>query len=164
MSVACRPPAECGPEEIRAFARLLDGAFGASDRSARIGRAVALVFLKAGSELAGVAAIKTPDSRHRREMFARAGVALPGPPPRHELGWVVVDGGHRGRGCSRLLVQAALQAAGHLDLFATSHTGNHPMHRTLERLGFTRVGHPWFSRRHQRELALFLRTAAPRAG
>lgn len=161
LRVACRRPAECGPEEIRAFARLLDRAFGASDRSARVGRAVALVFLEAGSELAGVAAIKTPDYDHRRGVFTRAGVALAGPPPRHELGWVVVDESHRGQGCSRLLAQAALEAAGQVDLFATSHTGNHAMHKTLERVGFTRLGRPWLSRRHQRELALFLRTAAP---
>lgn len=161
MRVACRPPAECGPEELRAFARLLDGAFGAGDRSKRIGRAVALVFLEDGGEVAGVAAIKSPDYGHRRRVFERAGVALASPPPRHELGWVVVDERHRGRGCSRLLAQAALEAAGHTDLFATSHTRNHAMHRTLERIGFTPVGRAWLSRRHQRELLLFLRTAAP---
>lgn len=166
MRVACRPPAECGPEELRAFARLLDGAFGAGDRSARIGRAVALVFLEDGGEVAGVAAIKSPDYGHRRRVFEGAGLALESPPPRHELGWVVVDEAHRGRGCSRWLAQAALEAAGHVDVFATSHTGNRLMHRTLEHVGFTRVGRSWFSRRHQRELALFLRPAgpAPRAG
>ncbi len=161
MKVTCRPPAGCSPGELRAFARLLDEAFGASDRSARIGQAVALVFLKDGSELLGIAAIKRPSYDHRRGVFARAGVALAGPPPRHELGWVVVDEGRRGLGCSRLLAQAALEAAGQVELFATSHTGNRPMHRTLERLGFTRVGRAWFSGRHQRELLLFLRTAAP---
>lgn len=163
MTIDRRRPEECTPEDSEAFSHLLCRAFGAGsgDRSRRIAAARCLVLLREGGELVGIAALKAPTYSQRRSAFARAGVPLLGAPPRHELGWVVVDERHRGRRYSRLLVESALQAAGDADVFATSHTENTPMHRTLRRSGFAVVGSPWFSGRHGRKLMLFVRPARP---
>lgn len=162
MEVARRRPAECTPAEIDVFSRLLCRAFGAGtgDRARRIARARCLVFLREGEELLGIAALKAPRPSHRRGVFVKAGVPLSGPAPPHELGWVVVEERQRGRRLSRLLVESALQAAGQAEVFATSHTENLAMHATLRRCGFTAVGDPYFSRRHERRLVLFVRARA----
>lgn len=161
MTIARRRPAECTPEESAAFSQLLCRAFGSGDRSKRIAAARCLLLLREVGELGGIAALKAPTYSQRRSAFARAGVPLLGAPPRHELGWVVVDERHRGRRYSRLLVESALQAAGDADVFATSHTENTPMHKALRRSGFTSAGSPWFSRRHGRKLMLFVHAARP---
>lgn len=162
VEIARRRPAECSPEEIESFARLLRRTFGAApgDRARRIGRARCLVFLREGEGLVGIAGLKVPTASHRRGVFVKAGVPLSGPAPPYELGWVVVDERQRGRRHSRLLVESALQAAGEAEVFATSHTENLAMHATLRRCGFTAVGDPYFSRRHERRLVLFVRARA----
>jgi GNAT superfamily N-acetyltransferase len=166
VTIARRTPAECTPEEREAFSQLLCRAFGvgSGDRGKRIAAARCLILLREAGELVGIAALKAPTYSQRRAAFAKAGVPLLGAPPRHELGWVVVDERFRGQRYSRLLVESALQAAGDADVFATSHTENTPMHRTLRRSGFTAAGSPWFSRRHGRQLMLFVRPARPSEG
>mgnify|MGYP001603269948 CR=1 FL=1 len=161
MKIARLKPAECTPEEIESFSQLLCRAFGvgSGNRVKRIGRARCLVFLREGEELVGISALKVPTNSHRRSVIVKAGVSLSASALPYELGWVVVDGRYREKRHSRLLVESALQAAGDADVFATSHTDNTPMHRTLQRYGFTALGTPYFSPRHKRMLVLFVRAA-----
>ena len=155
------PPSECSAQEIGGFCGLLDQAFGPRDRSQEIRAAHSLVYLHEGQALLGIAALKTRSVDMTRDVFQSAGVSLPEKAALYELGWVVVDQRHRGRRLSRILVEAALQAAGDACVYATCHDTNAAVHRTLRRYGFTETGTAFYSERHGKTLVLFTRAGRP---
>ncbi|WP_420800944.1 GNAT family N-acetyltransferase [Pseudomonas cavernicola] len=75
----------------------------------------------------------------------------------YELGWVFIAPEARGNGFAQNLSQAAMAFAEGQGIFATSHTDNTLMHRTLTRLGFIQSGAPYPSTNATRHLQLFTR-------
>lgn len=119
-------------------------------------RLVAMAF--DGSELVGVSGLKRPSERHRREIAAGSNVSVSSREYAYELGWVFVEPHARRRGISLLVCDAILRQVGDAHVFATSNTSRTPMHRTLTKLRFHRVGLTWPSARNPGEdLALFVR-------
>ena len=76
-----------------------------------------------------------------------------------ELGWVFVLPSARG-GKSYPLCAPLIEAAKGKGVFATSRAGNKPMHVTLGKLGFSRVGEQWPSGQNPDNLWLFVKNAA----
>jgi GNAT superfamily N-acetyltransferase len=161
VTVERRHPSECTPQELASFASLIRnaGEVEASGLNQRIRRAKSLTFLRDGDKMIGVAALKIPDATYKRRVFANAGVPLSEPGYPYELGWIAVDPLYQGKGLSRSLVESALAAADESEVFATSHSDNSPMHKTLARFGFRRVGAPYSSSRPDRTLILFVRAS-----
>ena len=122
-----------------------------------------LVFLKRGSCLTGVAALKNPIPRYRQTIKSNSGVSVEASDFPFELAYVVVLSSARGQGLSGELTRAALSASGGSGVFATARTDNAPMHATLEKLGFEKVGSPYASGRRNHQLQVFVRPAPPSA-
>src|SRR5712692_4061160 len=128
----------------------------------RIRSAVRLIFLSVCCCLCGVAALKRPERRYRKDVSSKSGIPLPEAEYPFELGWVFVMPSARGRRFSLDLTQAALSAAGTAGVFATSRTDNIPMHAVLTKFGFVPAGHPYPSTRGSHQLQLFVRRSAQR--
>jgi hypothetical protein len=54
-------------------------------------------------------------------------------------------------------VEALLADYRHDGIFATSHTTNEAMHKTLARFGFKQAGNPWHGKDADEMIQLFLR-------
>ncbi len=159
MKTITKSPADCSTEELDDFCRIVRAAgevdpYGLKER-VRCAKAVA--FAISDGETLGVAALKVPDENYRQSVFTNAKANRSACEYPFEVGWVVVDDHHRGKGLSRILVEATLTAAGDVSVFATSASSREPMHRTLRRLGFVQAGEPYLSRRRNSDLLLFVR-------
>ncbi|HEY8696894.1 MAG TPA: GNAT family N-acetyltransferase [Rhizomicrobium sp.] len=156
-----KTPAECSPLERTEFATLVckGGEVNAKGLDARISLAAQLVFLKQGTDLLGIAAIKNPLGGYRISVSKKSAVALPPAQFPYELGWVFVEETARGKGYSQALVKCALAPLAQAGVFATSRADNAPMHRTLAVFGFTAKGNTYPSIRKHYELKLFVRPA-----
>ena len=110
-----------------------------------VNEAKALLFLHVDKQLVGVAGIKRPRNKHRNDVFRDAGVPEYACKFQFELGWVFVKCEYRGKGYSRALSAAAMSEAEGEPTFATTRLDKPAMQRTLERLGFRRLGDSWLS-------------------
>jgi len=157
-------PNECSDKEIEDFAALVaaGGEVELEGLEARVRSAICLVFLSLGPCLVGVAGLKKPSERHRKEVSDASGVSLPAAQVPYELGWVFVMPSARGKRFSVELTRAAVDAAAGAGLFATSRTDNANMHATLMKFGFKEVGKKWRSKRGRHSLMLFMRLDAER--
>lgn len=147
MRVECRAPSECGLAEIKAFCRFVyqGGEVDKKGLQDRIKRAATLVFLYAGDDLAGIAAVKRPVPAYKRRVFEKAGFPDAASGFSMELGWVYIEPWHRVKKLSRQLVDAAIDSVRGEALFATSRSDNGAMHATLARFGFVMAGSPYRS-------------------
>jgi hypothetical protein len=126
----------------------------------RVLAAPQLAFLRQGDCLVGVGGLKSPSAAHRHEVESGSNVALPIAQVPFELGWVFILPSARNRKFSLPLCRQLIAAAGNQGVFATSRVTNSGMHRTLEKLGFSRQGAEWHSHRSNDNLALFVRRTA----
>lgn len=159
IKVTTLKPRACDDKAIEDFIALVRA--GGEVKSAGLGRrvraAASLVFLEICCCVRGIAALKRPEQDYRKRVSLNSGIVLPEAKYPFEFGWVFVMPSARGRGLSLDLTQAALSVAGTAGVFATSHTGNAPMHKALEKCGFARLGRPYPSDRGQHKIQLFLR-------
>ena len=118
-----------------------------------------LSFLHVEGKLLGVAGLKHPSAHHRAEVEQGSGIALPATAFSIELGWVYVLPAARG-GKSLALCFPLVDAVRGEGIFATSRSDNIPMHRTLQKLGFSRVGGEWPSGQNPASLWSFTCTTA----
>lgn len=125
----------------------------------RIENAKALLFGISDELRVAVAAVKCPDSDYRERIFRKAGIGDLSAKHEFELGWLFVVPKYRRKGFSTLLVNAAMEALGTSNSYATSKTTNFPMHRTLLKFGFFSAGKPWRSSRGPYDLAMYLKSA-----
>lgn len=138
-------PKNCTTAEIADFCALVrqgeevqeDGLKG------RVKKAAALVFLRTNGELVGVAGLKCPAKSHRDKVFSKAGVPDVAEAFELELGWVFIPKAHRQKGYARVLSAAALSQNDRQATFATTRADNVAMQKTLEHLGFRRLGDSW---------------------
>jgi predicted GNAT family N-acyltransferase len=151
-----RNPSDCSNEELRAFCAL-GGEVAAEGLLGLVKRAKTLAFRYEGDKLVGVAALKNPSPRYRREVFQDADAKLDAGTFPLELGWVVVDDQHKRKKHSLAVVESLLSDAS-TNIYATSSTANEPMHKGLRRFGFTATGKAYPSKEHEgQEVALFVR-------
>lgn len=153
-----KKPAACSKGELREFARLVREGFRGSDEGLpdRIERARLLAFCYATDDwLVAIAGLKSPNSTHRRDVFAKASVSASASAYSVELGWVYVVPTHRRKRIAQSLCRSLLAFAPGSGIYATTRPDNVPMIRILLALGFERVGRP-FPRRDE-ELVVFLR-------
>lgn len=157
--IIVKKPKECSGTELERFVNLVCAGeeVAASGLETRVRNAAFLIFLTEEQHLIGIAALKRPSLNYRRLVSEKAGVALETSVFPYELGWVYVIPSARGRGFSRKLVSAAIDAAGGMGMFATSRENNVCIHRTLEHLGFVRSGLLYASSLGNYKLQLFLR-------
>ena len=125
----------------------------------RVKNAHSLAFLRAGNCLIGVAGLKLLSKNRLNEVSSGAGVNLSEQDFSLELGWVFVLPSARG-GKSYPLCAPLVSAAQGAGIFATSRSGNTPMHTTLKKMGFTRQGGEWPSGQNPDNLRLFSKHAA----
>lgn len=154
-------PERCTKTELHQFCELVrqGGAVESHGLENRVRKAQALVFLHVDGETVGIAAIKNPSAGYRDDVFRKAGVPQAGNQFHLELGWVFVLPDHRGKGYSLILSAAAMSQAERKPTFATTRLDNLAMQRTLEHLGFTRLGDSWQSTRGNKpRLVLYVTT------
>jgi GNAT superfamily N-acetyltransferase len=159
--VSVKRPGECTDAEMSDFLSLVRAGDEVVPEGLgnRLARAHRLLFLRSQGCLLGVAALKKPQSNYRGSVAKKAGFALGEQRFPLELGWIYVLPSARGSGCAGRLVAAAIDAANRMGVFATSRSDNVPMHRTLKKFGFYKVGKPFPSDRAHRQLELFIRTS-----
>lgn len=138
-------PSECTVAECDGFAALVaaGGQVYVAGLRERIAGADRLAFHYRNGALAGVGGLKNLPLSYREGIFRQARSSLRAADFPLELGWVFVETAYRGTGISGSLVQALTEAAGDRNVYAISHTDNHPMHKSLERYGFGREGTPY---------------------
>jgi GNAT superfamily N-acetyltransferase len=154
-------PELCSPAELAAFRTLVQQGDEVQRRGLlnRVKTARALVFLKLEGSVVGIAALKEPATTYRHGVFRKAGVPEPAKPCALELGWVYVLPNHRAKKYSLVLSEAALSHANGKPTFATTPLDNVAMQKTLEHLGFRRLGDSWPSYRGKRpRLVLYVTT------
>jgi RimJ/RimL family protein N-acetyltransferase len=144
-----KDPGSLNPSELRQFCEFVRRGDEVQSQGLedRVKQAKALVLLQVNSELVGIAAIKQPLKTYRDGVFKKAGVPEAAEAFQLELGWVYVPPQHRRQGYSRVLSVAAMSQADRKPTFATTRLDNVAMHRTLENLGFRRLGDSWRSDR-----------------
>ncbi|HRE84281.1 MAG TPA: GNAT family protein [Opitutaceae bacterium] len=152
------PPAQFSAVEKEQFAQLVlsGGEVAAAGLAERIESAIRLTFMRTGSELIGVAALKQPAANYRRAVFEKAEASDPMENFPYELGWIVLKNEFRGKGLSTDLVSSALRPACGLGVYATVRLNNEPMRRTLIRSGFRPEGTHFQSERGHYRLALYV--------
>jgi predicted GNAT family N-acyltransferase len=112
----------------------------------RVRQAKALAFLYVSGTLVGVAALKQPLPRYRDDVFKGAAMAQCATLFDLELGWVYVLPEHRRKHYSEVLSAAAKSQSNNAPIFATTRLDNKWMQKTLERLGFKRIGDSYDSK------------------
>jgi hypothetical protein len=101
--------------------------------------------------------LKNPSKDYRDGVFEKAGVPDAAKPYELELGWVFVLPEQQGKKYSLVLSAAALSQASRTPTFATTRLDNVAMQKTLEHLGFRRLGDSWRSARgRQPRLVLYV--------
>jgi len=163
LNTEIRQPQSCNDFDIAAFCSLVrqGGEVEVDGLEERVRTARALAFLYIDRALAGIAALKQPNRRHRDGVFIAAGLANAADFA-FELGWVFVPPEHRGRGYSWIVSAAALSQADGISTFATTRLDNVPMQKTLSRLSFNRAGDAWASSRGEYQLVLYVTSPSQR--
>jgi len=161
MKAETRAPQEWSHDDLERFEAFVKaaGEVEPTGLGNRIAHAVSLTLLREGSALIGSAAVKIPSAAYRRRVFQKAEAQLDDRRYNQELGWIAIHSEYRGQKLSRTVVDSALESIAPAPVFATSRASNLPMHRTLERFGFARVGRPYSSERSDEQLVLFVRDA-----
>jgi len=159
VKVIGKSPTACCDAEIADFIALVlgGGEVRADGLEERVRSAEWLVFLREGTCLVGVAGLKCPAPAYRRKIEALSGIPLAQESFPFELGWIYILPSARRRGLSLPLCRRAIEAARASGIFATSRTGNHAMHKTLEKLGFLVAGSEYPSANGNDRLKVFLR-------
>ncbi len=159
LTIKSNPPSDSTAADIATFQSLIleGGEVDARGLSQRVAHAERLAFALDDHNLLGIGALKLPNFRYRKSIFAKSGSSRLPTDFSLELGWVYVKHGFRGRGISLRLVQELLATAHGSNVFATARTNNTAMHRSLERSGFVRDGKPYASEMRNDKLQLFVR-------
>lgn len=118
-----------------------------------------LVFLRQGSCLSGVAALKNPLQSYRQKISKKTGVLVEASEFPFELGYIFVLPSARSQKLSVDLTRAALLRAQGKGVFATSRIDNVRMHATLGKFSFVKSGCVYTSSSGSYDLQLFLRPA-----
>ena len=149
VNTEIREPDGCSDAEIAAFCCFVRQGGEVEERGLedRVRRAKALAFLYVSGTLVGVAALKQPNQRYRDGVFKKAKVSQCTALFDLELGWVYVLPEYRGKHYSAVLSAAAKSQSNNASIFATTRSDNKPMQKTLERLGFKRIGNTYDSTR-----------------
>jgi GNAT superfamily N-acetyltransferase len=145
-------------DDFTAFV-LAGGEVAANGLRERVAKAAHIAFARENECLLGVAGLKKPAQGYRGRIERGADTKLPAETLPLELGWVYILPSARGRKLSAALCRPLVALAEGKGIFATSRTDNAPMHRTLEKLGFKRIGQEWPSKNDDAKLALFIRDA-----
>lgn len=161
LKVCAASPQEFQPKEIDDFVAfvLTGGEVTGARLRERVMRAPCISYLRSKDCLLGVAGLKSPEQGYRARVEKNSKTALSEAEFPYELGWVFILPSARDRKMSFPLCQPLVTAAKGAGVFATSRTTLKGMHRTLEKLGFVRVGSEWPSKENDGNLALFLRHA-----
>jgi predicted GNAT family N-acyltransferase len=156
--IEVKKPSKCSEKELEDFECfvLAGGQVNLNTLNSLISKAKALVFLKQGGCLKGIAAIKNPNLTYKNKVFEKAKATVLASDFMFELGWIFVLPSERGKKFSRELVKAALTAADSQSLFATSHLSNEKMHHTLKEYGFSCHGQE-YSNSNGSKNVLFIR-------
>ncbi len=157
--IVAKAPSSCSAAEISVFVGLVTagGEVASGGLEQRVRDAAQLAFLHSAGQLAGIAALKNPNSTYRNRVATGSGVALPYDSFPYELGWVFVVPEARGSGHAHHLSQAVVALAESHGVFATSRTDNPPMHHVLVKLGFVQTGEAYASQHGEHHLQLFTR-------
>jgi len=143
--IEVKKPSKCSEKELEDFEDfvLAGDQVNPNTLNSLIRKAKALVFLKQGGCLKGIAAIKNPNLNYKNKVFEKAKATVLASDFMFELGWVFVLPSERGKKFSHELVKAALTASDSQSVFATSHLTNEKMHHTLKLYGFSCHGHEY---------------------
>jgi len=157
MHIIVKKPSDCSEAELQDFVELILAGCEVTSLGldARVRAAASLVMLTVNGCLTGIGAIKQPLPDYRKSISEKADVALSPVAFPYELGWVFVLLSARGHKLSQFVVKEALSSITGAGIFATSRSDNLPMHRSLERFGFVRLGRVYTSDRGNHQLQLF---------
>lgn len=153
------PPNECDREELVSFARLVKrgGEVDSARLMNRLQKARYLGFHYCDEQLAGIAALKSPQASYRDKVFHRAGILEKTADYRTELGWAYTLKPFRKLGICKQLSDLLIQGMPHENGFATTRDNNVAMQKLLKELGFEKAGRSFFGRDQETLIQLWLR-------
>jgi GNAT superfamily N-acetyltransferase len=158
--VVARRPADCSPDQIRAFVRIVASGGEVKEKDIANGaeRAEYLLWIAGHSNaLAAVAALKRPFDSYRRRISRKTGVDLRADDFAYEFGYACTVQEHRRRGHGRRLLARALDLASRDGVYATVRADNSPMRSLLEVSGFGKAGEEYRSQGRDARLVLYTR-------
>lgn len=121
----------------------------------RIKQAKLLAFVYCGSNLVGVAALKSPTDLYRKKVFYRSKSPEIADKYILELGWCYIDPLHRRKGICRKCIEKLLKNEPNQDIFAS--TAENSMRTILIEYGFILTGQPYASEKDaSRLLSLYI--------
>lgn len=161
QTLVAQKPGSFTETELQDFIAMVraGGEVGDAVLEENVRNAECLVFLRQGSCLGGVAALKNPLPGYRHTIKVKTGVTVGASEFSFELGYVFVLPSVRRQGFSVALTRAALATAGGKGVFATSRTNNDGMHATLKKFSFVQTGSSYASVHGDHYLQLFVRRA-----
>lgn len=130
---------------------------GSNQVISNIKNAAIIVTIKDDTELKGIATLKNPLSTYRKHISDKSGFDVSLTKFPYELGYIVIIPSARGTGLSRILVDAAVNAANGKGIFATARTNNTRMISTLQKFGFKPVGNSYLGRDGVNKIQIFVR-------
>jgi ribosomal protein S18 acetylase RimI-like enzyme len=160
FTIEVSAPGVCEAAAVAEFQALVreGGEVDPSTLPALVESALSLAFVKSGSSLVGVGAIKRPYSSYRSRVFKSARSQLSPHDFEFELGWVYVHPSAQGNRLASRLVQELLPSLKGAAVYATSRADNARMHASLSRAGFRREGARYPSKINEPEIQLFVCT------
>jgi hypothetical protein len=160
LEISCLRPAQVDATDAALFKRTVTEAAEVNPKTllALFRRAHIVCFARLDGQLAGVAALKRPYSRHRAKVFRQANSALDSTTFPYEIGWFHVLEGFKGRHISSHIVEQLVKRTDGASVYATSRIDNYPMHAALTAHGgFVREGSEYASKQGDVPLYLFVR-------
>ncbi|MCJ7561134.1 hypothetical protein MUO79_11055 [Candidatus Bathyarchaeota archaeon] len=161
-----KPPFQCTDKELEAFYQLLVSGGEVEERGLkdRVRRAKLLAFHYENQTLAGIAAIKFPTEKHKRDIFLKSKTSEDPKKYSLELGYAVTLEEYQGRHICSILAEELIRSFQDQNIYATTKTTKIPMQKILEHQGFKKTGEPYAgkirnTRREGYLLQLFVRTA-----
>jgi RimJ/RimL family protein N-acetyltransferase len=160
FEITSATPEACSALDRACFQKLVieGGEVSGVALETNISKARALVVLRDGGVVQGVAALKRPQDSYRERIGRQSGFALPSDIYPYELGYVFLRQTLRGRHLSRPLIAETLGQGDGKAIFATIRADNFRMRATLEKASFVAVGHAYRGRQN-REINLLVRHA-----
>lgn len=159
LEISCIAPSEVEAKDTALFKQtVLDaGEVNPVSVPGLYRRARMVCFARLDGQLAGVAALKRPNTTHRAKVFIRAKSALDSDTFQYEIGWFHVLDGFKGRHISSHMMEHLVKHADGAPIYATSRVDNLPMHAALTTHGgFVREGSEYPSEQGDTPLCLFV--------
>ena len=156
MDYQLKHAAECTPEEISAFKKIVIAAKEVKKYSfdKLISNNPLLMFTPNSTNIEGVGALKIPNKSYKNKIFKKAQSTLNPNEFHYELGWVVALKANKGIG--KFITETLSKH--NSNIYATTRTENEKMNAILKKAAFIQNGICYTSERNNYQVNLYVKT------